>query len=191
VVCGIWSMADGPAATGRSDCTRPAVLWQPTHDGKQAFGRRSASWIFLWPRIGPPSLPCAESMTASGDARLASELARRRRFGGPAVEGASGLRSIRPREAPDGASFARRCPSAAQGDDPGRGGHGVLLRRRRCAVQGGEVRGSGEENEAVRARRRMGDTALKARAECRAPHGRLGRPAAAAWTPGRGCLWLS
>jgi hypothetical protein len=103
----------------------------------------------------------------------------------------SGMRSIRPREAPDGASFARRCPSAAQGDDPGRGGHGVLLRRRRCAVQGGEVRGSGEENEAVRARRRMGDTALKARAECRAPHGRLGRPAAAAWTPGRGCLWLS
>jgi hypothetical protein len=177
--------------TGRSGCTRPAVLRRPTRDGKQAFGRSSASRIFLWPRIGPLLLPCAESMTASGDARLASELARRWRFGGPAVEGAGGLRLSRPREAPDSAGFARRCPSAAKGDDPGRGGHGVLLRRRRCAVKGGELRGSGEENEAARARRRTGDAALKARAACRSRHGRRGRPTAAAWTPGRGCLWLS
>jgi hypothetical protein len=191
VVCGIWSMADGPAATGRSGCTRSVVLRRPTRDGKQAFGRSSASWIFLWPRIGPLSLPYAGSMMASGDARLASELARRRRFGGPAVEGAGGLRSTRPREAPDGAGFARRCPSAAQGDDPGRGGHGVLLPRQCCAAQGGEVRGSGEENEAARARRRTGDTALKAHAACRTRRGRQGRPATAAWTPGRGCLWLS
>jgi hypothetical protein len=42
------------------------------------------------------------------------------------------------------------------------------------------VRGSGEENEAARARRRTGDAALKARAACRARHGRRGRPAAAA-----------
>jgi hypothetical protein len=40
------------------------------------------------------------------------------------------------------------------------------------------VRGSGEENEAARARRRTGDAALKARAACRARHGRRGRPAA-------------
>jgi hypothetical protein len=142
--------------TGRPDCTRPAVLRRPTSDGKRAFGRSSASQIFSWPRIGPPSLPCVESITASDDARLASELTRRRRFGGPAVEGAGGLRSTRPREAPDGAGFARRRPSAAQGDDPAKaamaycfGGGTVLRKEARCEAAGKKTRRLGHAGAQV------------------------------------------
>jgi hypothetical protein len=45
--------------------------------------------------------------------------------------------------------------------------------------------------EAARACGHTGDGALKACAACRARHGRRGRPAAVAWAPGRGGLWLS
>jgi hypothetical protein len=103
---GIWSMVDGPAI-------RPAS-WvahgRQCSGGQLATGSRPLDAVRRRRSSGGLGLAHRRSLAPNrrrpaATLGSASELARRRRFGGPAVKGAGGLLSARPREVHRGASL--------------------------------------------------------------------------------------